>query len=651
MSKKIQSIALTDMVKNLGYRDYAILANKIRDIIKEKEDFNKYITEEINTFTRADGRPEKFCVTSESKIFVDNLAILMPFHSVFGKAKTGEKNSYTPLRILKSPKNRSALKDSLIEQKQKFERNLAKTQRSLTEIPMFASAVLIDSSIDIEKQSLREMINAVPNQYPLSDLKDRYSIGIWSDIISLQEDIDNQQADNTTYQRLGEKLFLIGEIDEAIVEFDRAIELNTKNGIAQATLALIYHKKLVRSKKTLHSLHAQNDYGGYILNPISSEEHWLNDSIDLTQEDVSQLHSLLIENAIDGLLNWPQHDYRPLNGNKNYVPNLNNSRFSDIEFSRAKLFFILLENISSKDYEERKTSINEIIESFLSIDENGYCFLYGYSHMNPKHDLYLLSLMSLYSTDVVIAELKKRASNIHYDFNVYKKGTLEFFSLPFVEYFYCKYIGDDSYFELMNTLISAQYEQAKIDNFQSKVTIFYARISPLLNKISNHFTNLTPYVSEEIKDLFDADFFSQEQHENEYHLSKIIKINEHFDYLNNEIQGWINLINNPLWIRYSDTSIEINYVRRITIYAALLELSVNKNIETNLTLIIQLTENKQKLISDVCVSDSPIEFILHLTDKIKENCCLSKHPAMTHSLTLLIEASIEAQERFLEQFD
>jgi hypothetical protein len=156
----------------------------------------------------------------------------------------------------------------------------------------------------------------------------------------------------------------------------------------------------------------------------------------------------------------------------------------------------------------------------------------------------------------------------------------------------------------------------------------------------------------QINDLFDADFFSQEQHENEYHHSKIINnINEHFDYLNNEIQGWINLINNPLWIRYSDTSIQIDYVRRITLYAALWELSVNKNAETNLTLIIQLTENKQKLINDVCVSDSPIEFILHLTDKIKENCCLSKHIAMTHSLSLIIEASKEAQERFLEQFD
>jgi hypothetical protein len=651
VTKKINSIALTDMIKSLRYRDYAMLANKIRDIIKDKEDFNKYVIDEDKVSARADGRPEKFCVSNDCEVLVDNLAILMPFHSVFGKAKTGEKNSYMPLRILKNPKSRNVLKDALIEQRQRFERSLAKTQRNLNEIPIFAAAVLTDLSIDIEKQSLREMINSAPNNYKLSDLKDRYSMSIWSEIISFQDDIDNQQADSTTYQRLGEKLFLISENDDAILALDTAIELDPKNGIAQVILALIYQKRLAISKNTLHSLNAQNDYSGYISNPISSEEHWLNESLDLTQEQVAELHPLLIENVVNGLLNWPQHDFRPLSGNKNYVTNLNHSSFSDIQLSRQDLFFILLETISIKDYKERKTSINEIIESFISIGENGYEF-FGCSRLSQKHDLDLLALMSFYSTKVAVAELKKRADDIRYDFNVYKKGKLEFFESFFVEHLYCQYIGRDAYFELKELLIAAQYEQAKIDNFQSKVTRFHTQISPLLKKISVHFTYSNPYISEEMKDLFGEAFFLQEQHKDPCTHSKTIEnVTEHLVYINKEIQSWEGLINNPLWIRYSETPIEMRHVRQIVLYAALIELTNNINAETNLTLIIQLTEDRQKILNDVCVSDSPIEFMMYLADKINENCCLREHPAMTFCLSRLIDASKESHERFLDQFD
>lgn len=44
---KNKSVALTDMVKKLGYENSGPLSNQIRDILKSKEDFKKkYVVEE-----------------------------------------------------------------------------------------------------------------------------------------------------------------------------------------------------------------------------------------------------------------------------------------------------------------------------------------------------------------------------------------------------------------------------------------------------------------------------------------------------------------------------------------------------------------------------------------------------------------------------
>lgn len=88
-------IALTDLVKKLGFKHHRELANKIRDLLKEKEDFKKFIIEEKNKTGRADGRDEKVQVSADAEILVDNLAILAPYVKLFGVA--ANKKQYTPL--------------------------------------------------------------------------------------------------------------------------------------------------------------------------------------------------------------------------------------------------------------------------------------------------------------------------------------------------------------------------------------------------------------------------------------------------------------------------------------------------------------------------------------------------------------------------
>jgi len=62
---KSKNIALTDLVKNLGYENPRKLSNQIRDILKEKEDFKeRYIVDERDSELY---RPEKTIVSRKAE--------------------------------------------------------------------------------------------------------------------------------------------------------------------------------------------------------------------------------------------------------------------------------------------------------------------------------------------------------------------------------------------------------------------------------------------------------------------------------------------------------------------------------------------------------------------------------------------------------
>ena len=66
-------LAITELVRQLGYDEPTKLANAVRDIIKDKEDFDKYIVEDNDNQTSTANRPEKILVSPDAKTLVDNL--------------------------------------------------------------------------------------------------------------------------------------------------------------------------------------------------------------------------------------------------------------------------------------------------------------------------------------------------------------------------------------------------------------------------------------------------------------------------------------------------------------------------------------------------------------------------------------------------
>lgn len=110
-------LAITELVRQLGYDEPTKLANAVRDVLKDKEDFDKYIVEDNDNQTSTANRPEKTLVSPDAKTLVDNLCLLRPYNNIFGKSKDGKSES-APFRRLKSKvTGRSSRKKSKLSAK------------------------------------------------------------------------------------------------------------------------------------------------------------------------------------------------------------------------------------------------------------------------------------------------------------------------------------------------------------------------------------------------------------------------------------------------------------------------------------------------------------------------------------------------------
>ena len=102
MTKKTDVMVLIDLVRALGYKNPEKLANWIRDIIKNKEDFDKrfHVSGPERDFGR---REEKFLLDADAVVLVENLCFLKPYMSCFGKSME-DSREFQPYRILAKEK-------------------------------------------------------------------------------------------------------------------------------------------------------------------------------------------------------------------------------------------------------------------------------------------------------------------------------------------------------------------------------------------------------------------------------------------------------------------------------------------------------------------------------------------------------------------
>ena len=149
-----ESLVLFDFIRELGYENPGKLANWVREIIKNKEDFDKrfHVPSADSFFNR---REDKFMLSPEAKILVENLCFLKPYMSCFGKSLESHRE-FQPYRILGGEKtDKAALEKKFKRLKMELQAEKERNERAMANLEYFHSILLSDQPIDITEKKLK----------------------------------------------------------------------------------------------------------------------------------------------------------------------------------------------------------------------------------------------------------------------------------------------------------------------------------------------------------------------------------------------------------------------------------------------------------------------------------------------------------------
>lgn len=592
----MDAIALTELVKKLGFKNHGALANKIRDLLKDKEDFSKYLITTDKDF----GRDEKVQVFAEAEILVDNLAILAPYVKLFGVA--GSKEKYMPLSYLANPNKRGDLRAKAIKFDVKVRNDIRRSNETLRQLPIFVTAIAKAGELDIRKDSLRALIEQTSDSGTLVDLSNSFESALWNEIVELQDLIESGDESSLSHQKLGENLFRMGEFDAAVEHLDRAVELEPKNGTAYSILALIYHRQLEQATKELSGAMARNDYSGFIEHPIDAEEHWINERIEFGINDYQQLRERFIFNVIHGLYHWPEHDYKE-GSKKNYLHSLKQTLKSELDTVREDLLTPFLKHVRYSDFEKWP----ELISSIMTWQ---YCSRFGdWSSNTLKHNnqqkCQVMAVTSWFSEEGA-KQLLEYEIKFFSRCETISSQAYELFSIDVFRSLYSQFFGRAEYEKFISEMLVKLQNQLLINNLEMTAQDRCLSVTGYLYKLGKH---------HEIKDIDDPRWESSQK----MYVLTDQQIHAFSVQMNESLKGWQSLLEHKAWQQFGSTDLAPPNMCELIVTACLIELSQNINSETNLAILIEFLQTERNLRKGI--PDINYAMSQDLIAKIKA-CCI-----------------------------
>lgn len=385
MEKNKDNIILHKYIEQQGFSDARNLSKSILVILRGKEDFEEYIIKEEND-NRTDNKTR---LKPDAKILIDNLCLLQPYRTFFGRDTEKSGKKYPALHKLKKIKR----EDEKIE---KYKHNLNKkyklAEASYLNFDQFERCVLRSGkSIDIKKDSIRKMLD---NNYKLAEasylkydqfeqcvLRSRKSIDITRDsiremldnnnqnynykdsfILSLYSEITEVESKNKKseddYSFLAEKYYQLDLVDDALENVDNALSINPDNIRALIIKYIIIKNIMYKHYKNIKI----NNTLGYEEHPLTSEEFHQKEEIESSLNYINDYRNELVDLAIRIINVWPS-EKGDSNDSIRY-PSINFFSYKYI-FDRDHFIIGLFDLLEIKDTLDKKrvSEIHNILDS------------------------------------------------------------------------------------------------------------------------------------------------------------------------------------------------------------------------------------------------------------------------------------------------
>ncbi|NWH04458.1 tetratricopeptide repeat protein [Desulfobacter latus] len=564
-----KSVALTELVASLGYYDAPRLSNWVRGIIKDKEDFKKFIAEsEKDNFNK---RQEKFLVKSEAETFVDNLCILNPYKRLFPKS-TEDGNAFPPYRMLKGgvDSKKISLRGQKLQTRLKIEKKLS--EEALRRLPPFYIMLKNYSSIDIESDSLRDLLAVTMQDGAFVDFSESFKISAWNELTELKGKLAEEGESADIYRRIGEKFMELGDADATIEVLDNATNMDQTDGASWALKAKLYFELLKASKKDLVNAAARSETLGPIGHPITSEEHWINERIVDTSSTVEDTHNLFIQSCFAALEHWPRGSHWKKgkdDEHRRYKPYAIDSGYSSVDVHRDWLFFHFVLALKKRDFCKNSNEyFMNILRSFQGFDPENYPIpnlILGISVESENKivfDVKLVEILSWISMETAEVALERMIE----EFRSWKFGAAKHIAIlgsSNISKLFWNYLGRDEYIKLYS--LCNQFDQ---QNRQMECVATLCRM-----QLETIFSSFDPIISMHGKLNLPELYWQQEEKserpsEERFFLDfkGVVSESVHLS------TGWHSFLNDEVWVEKPYSSLLPKELLALILVSPLLEL-------------------------------------------------------------------------------
>lgn len=582
--KVSEGIPTATLLKRMGFNNEKALAKSVNTVLTSKENYIKYIVEETS---ERGGRPEKFLVTPEAKTIVQNIALLQPYSGLFGRSK--DASIFAPRVKLQSKKSGEHLRKAAIRMKERLSDDILRSQQTLECLGSVTSAIINNLPIDIEKDSIEDMIQKA-EPISLSDFSNSYLTGQWNDIVELRHRISGGEHSSHVYRLLGEKLFLMGDIDGAKDVLHTALEVEHDNGVANALLALIYNRELFENRKEQYQLYIRTEFSGTLESPLTSEEHWINDNLEYACSAGEELKKEFIHYVILALEHWPEHEYRR-EGKKNFLLNLSHSHDCYVSLSRWELFMQLIKYIDKNEWDENREALSRIVPAFVESSDYGFHTKLG-SDLSTDEKVRLLNVVYFYSPSTAKNHLAQMSKALESGLPLAPDSDYEYFENIFTKALFIEYFGDDAYDRLISRLLDAKHEHERL-------AVLSSRASRKFDKLGSSFSSIEKIGYDISKPLNFEQFFLSES-EDLQDEEGIRELKRQLPIMLEHVRGWKEIANDELWMKFKGTSWETYETRTLILSSCLIELASGENARENterLNKLLQEPQTKSSLTS------------------------------------------------------
>lgn len=581
--KVSEGIPTAALLKRMGFNNEKALAKSVNTVLTEKEDYRKYIVDEKGDFNK---RSEKILVKPEAKTIVQNIALLQPYFGLFGRA---DRSRYAPKASLQSKKSGEHLRKAAIRMKERLSDDILRSQQTLECLGSVTSAIINNLPIDIEKDSIEDMIQKA-EPISLSDFSNSYLTGQWNDIVELRHRISGGEHSSHVYRLLGEKLLLMGDIDGAKDVLHTALEVEHDNGVANALLALIYNRELLQNRREQYQLSARTEFSGTLESPLTSEEHWINDNLEYASSAGEELKKEFIHYAILALEHWPEHEYRR-EGQKNFLLNLSHSHDCNVSLSRWELFIQLIKYIGKNEWDENREALSRIVPVFVVFSDCGFHAKLGPT-LSTDEKVRLLNMVHFYSPSSAKIHLEAMSKVVDSELSLVPDSDYEYFENIFTKALFIEYFGDYAYDRLISRLLDAKHEHERLALFSSRASRKFEKLRLSLSSIEK--------IGYDISKPLNFEQFFLSESEDLQDEEGIRELKRQLPIMLAHVRGWKELANDELWMKFKGTSWESYETRTLILSACLIELASGENTDENserLNHILQEPQTKSSLTS------------------------------------------------------